>query len=93
MKPTSFKEVNKVLEAGDNPNTDQLPVCIAVRPLVEGAQVPFCLSKWKISDEELEKIIRDKTIYISVMGGRQRPIMPMAGDPFKDHEFVPIDKM
>lgn len=50
MKPTSFKETNHVFGAGGNPNTDDLPVCVAEAPQYSGGEkIPFIVSRWKLN--------------------------------------------
>jgi hypothetical protein len=89
MKPTSFKETNQVLMAGDNPNTDQLPVCYATNPEIPDRV--FIVSRWKLSPEELERINETGELWISVMNRNMAPIMPTVFDPFYDHGYKPID--
>lgn len=89
MTPTSFKETNLVLDAGDNPNTDQLPVCIAKDPDYPPG-ICFIVSKWKLSPEELEEVNKTGEIWVSVMGHSTPPIMPLAVNPFEHLGYIPV---
>lgn len=93
MKSTSFKETNHVYGAGDNPNTDQLAVCICKNPEMSGGQnIPFVVSKWKLSEEEVKLIQERGEIWISVMGSGIPPMLPMAHNPFTEGGFKPLEK-
>lgn len=93
MKATLFKETNHIFGAGENPNTTDLPVCISLAPQYsEGHNVPFIVSRWKVSQEEIEKINETGEIWISIMGASMSPIMPLAFHPFKELGFKPIEK-
>ncbi len=89
MKPTSFKETNKVYGAGDNPNTDQLAVCIASREAENFT--PTIISRWKIEPEELERINQTGEIWVTVMGVALPPISPTAWNPFDELGYTPLD--
>lgn len=88
MYPISFKEVNKLYGAGDNPNTDQLPVCIASRE-VDG-WVPSVISRWKLSKEELERINKTGEINLVIMGTRVAPVLLTVADPFTEEQYIPL---
>lgn len=87
MNPTSFKETNKVFGAGNNPNTDQLAVCIADHPLNNG--IPTVISKWKLSPEELQRISQSGELWIMVLGNNLPPISPTVFNPFSEHGYSP----
>lgn len=80
MTPTSFKETNLVYGAGDNPNTVQLPVAICTAEHTPG--MVFILSKWKFTPEEVQYIVENQSMFLSVMGTSLSPIMPIAANPF-----------
>lgn len=88
MEPISFKEVNKVYTAGDNPNTDQLPVCVASNP--DNGDVLSIISKWKLSTEELQRISETGHIYITILGTSLPPIGATVYNPFTEHTYKPI---
>lgn len=90
MKATGFEESNKVLEAGDNPNTDQLPVSFALHK--DTGDAPIIFSKFRLSEEEIERIIKEKHIWIGVMGQTMPPIMPTVQHPFKDLGYRKADE-
>lgn len=65
--PVTFKEANKPLFSGGNPDTkDSMPVCLATRPAIT-KNIPYYLSKWELSDEEIEEIKRSRCVYLSIM--------------------------
>lgn len=79
--------------AGNNPNTGDLPICFATAPhYSEGKMVPFIISRWKLSPEELKTVQETGEIWISIMGAGMPPIMPLAEDPFGPvHNFKPLE--
>lgn len=87
MKPTSFKETNQVYGAGDNPNTDQLAVCIAYHP--DNENIPSIISKWKLSPEEIERISETGELWLSVLGPGLPPMFPTVYNPFSEIGYVP----
>lgn len=90
MKPTSFKETNHLLCAGNNPGTGDLPIARSIMT-VNGRPVPCIISCWKLSPEELELIQQTGKIWISVMGMSTPPICPMVSHPFDDLDIKPIE--
>lgn len=92
MKGTSFKETNRVFTAGGNPNTDQLPVCLA-KIQYDGEQEPtnFIVTKFKLDKEEIDRIKETGELWICVMGQRLPPLLPTVYHPFKEHGFKPIE--
>lgn len=89
MESTGFKETNHVLGAGDNPNTDQLPICYATNPNIPG--MVFMVSKFKLSDADLIKINQTGELWISVMGVKHPPIMPTVDNPFQELDYKPME--
>lgn len=93
MKATSFKETNIVLDAGNNPNTDQLPICIAEDKETPG--VVFCVSKYKMSPEEREHFLEKGEVWLAVMANvdqpTQPPVMLTAFNPFEHFGFRALD--
>lgn len=81
MKPTSFKETNQLLGAGNNPGTGDLPIARSLMPIGD-QEVPCIISCWKLSPEELDLIQQTGKIWISVMGMSSPPIWPMVCHPF-----------
>jgi hypothetical protein len=90
MKPTSFKETNHLLGAGNNPGTGDLPIARSLMD-IEGRPFPCIISCWKLSPEELELIQQTGKVWIAVMGVGSPPIMPMISHPFADLGIKPID--
>ncbi len=87
MRPIPFKESNLNLGAGDNPNTDDMPVAISV----DSEAIPMVVSCWKLSPEELAEINRTGEIWPAVMGHRTPPISIMAFNPFKNYGFKALE--
>lgn len=88
MTPTSFKEVNQVYGAGGNPNTDQLPVAISTCDSTP--EVPFVVSKWKPTPEELKLINERGEIWVAVMGTQLPPMAVVGYNPFTELDYKPI---
>jgi hypothetical protein len=93
MIPVSFPEAyTKPLGAGDNPNTGDLPRCVAIDPSIENsARVCAIVSCWKLSEVELAEVNKNGVIYIGVMAVVERPTQPpiwvLGQDPFKNNVF------
>jgi len=88
MNPTSFKETNQVLGAGDNPNTEQLPIAYCLNDQIPGRV--FVVSKWKLSPEEIQRINETGELWISIMSTTIAPILPMVHNPFTEAGYEPI---
>ncbi len=85
MKAATFEQQNDVLGAGDNVNTNDLPICRTHQNLqrgVETVELPVILSKWELSEEEIEYIKEHKCIWLMVRGQTHPPLLPMAENPF-----------
>ncbi len=90
MTPTSFKETNQVYLSGGNPNTDQLAVAICTAE--HTPDMLFVLSKWKFTPEEVQYIVENQSIFLSNMGSKLSPIMPIAANPFEPpYGYKPLD--
>ncbi len=89
MRPTSFKQTNKVYGAGDNPNTDQLAVCIAMHE--DNAGIPTVISKWKLTEEEVKKISETRELWLTILGTSIPPISPTVYNPFSEHGYKPLE--
>lgn len=87
MKPTSFKESNLVMGAGNNPNTDDLVIARSV----DRDGTPFVISRWKLSPEELQRINETGDVWVCIMGTGMPPIMPTVFQPFTEHGFTPLE--
>jgi hypothetical protein len=87
MRPTTFDQAySKPLLAGNNPNTGDLPRCVATDPSTPG--VCFSLSCWTPSPEELIEIVKTGKVYVAVMAGLHAPTQP----PICIMGFNPIDR-
>lgn len=92
MRPVPFKESNLNMGAGDNPNTEDLPVAISLNSeMSEGRQIPFVVSCWKPTPEELAEINRTGEVWISTMGVPPPPVCLMGHNPFKFHGYAALD--
>lgn len=81
MKPTSHKKTNLFLGAGDNPDTDGMPITVCNHPEAdEGRGGTSMISRWKFTDDEIIKIIETGYIHIGVMGIRHPPIFVFTED-------------
>lgn len=89
--PDSFKEVNQIFGAGNNPNTDDLPVSIAVTASTPG--VPFIVSKWKLTPAERERIAQTGEVWVAIMGQGMPPVAVMGLHPFNDHDYKAVDRV
>jgi hypothetical protein len=72
--PTDFVQSNKLLgpPAGREETVAALPV------YCDGQNV---VSRWMLTDAEVERIVRDRAIWINVLGGAtQPPIYPWVGE-------------
>lgn len=89
MIPIPFKESNLNLGAGDNPNTDDMPVAISKQSAT--GETPYSVSNWKLSPEELEEINRTGCLWVATMGWPPPPICIMGHNPFKSHGYTALD--
>lgn len=94
-RPIVFPEANQALFSGGNPDTSNMPVCLATRPAVTGG-MPYYLSKWQLGDEEIEEIKKTGCVYICIMH-TPVPISVHGLNPFNykidnEPEFQPIKK-
>lgn len=87
MRPVKFLEAfGQELGAGENPNTGDLPYCIADDPNTPG--VCFLVSCWKLSPEEITEIMLTGKIYLAVMANPSAPTQP----PVSLHGLNPMTK-
>ncbi len=82
MTPTSFKETNLVFTKPESMTDEEcslLPVCVTQYP--DGTDV--IISKWKLSDEELEQVMKEKCVWLHVIGKGTPPVSLETNNPFK----------
>lgn len=92
MHPQPFKQSNLNLGAGDNPNTLDMPVALSYNPdMTEGKKIPFLISNWKLSPEEILKVKETGEIWLSTMGWPPPPISAMVENPFTVHGYTPAE--
>lgn len=90
-QPKGFKESNLVIGAGNNPNTDQLPVLVSYNPeMSNGAPIPFIWGQWHFTEEELAMIAKNGYIWVSQMGIPIKPQIVTAYHPVTDLAFTPV---
>lgn len=71
MNPIQFKEANmKFVAPSDQPNVGDLPAFVGNNQ--EGS--PVVISKWELSQEEIEQIVKNKSIFMVVSGQGMPPI-------------------
>lgn len=63
---TIFPEANINLGAGDNPDTYSMPAALVTRPQQTG-NMPYIISKWQLSDAEVEEIVKTRSVYLCLM--------------------------
>lgn len=77
MKAVKFKEQNAILK---KPHSMSEKECSSLPCFMDGKNV---ISRWELSEKELEEIKKTKCIYISVLsGGSSPPIRPDVFTPF-----------
>ncbi|MFZ1591974.1 MAG: hypothetical protein WAT27_07805 [Chitinophagales bacterium] len=71
MKPVTFKEANmKFVAPADQPQVGDLPAFVGNNQ--EGS--PVIISKWELSEEEVQQIVANKSIYLVVSGQGMPPL-------------------
>jgi len=71
MKPVTFKEANmKFVAPVDQPEVGDLPAFVGNNQ--EGS--PVIISKWELSEAEVQEIIKNKSIYLVVAGQGMPPL-------------------
>lgn len=77
MKPIEFKEQNKVLGKPESMTDEE---CGSLPVFSNGAE---CISCWQFTEEEIQKLIETKQIWIGVVSGQtQPPIFLSVDTPF-----------
>lgn len=87
MESDQFKEANCFLGTGDNPNTKGLPVALSK----DSDNIPYVISRFKLTNEEMEVIKKRGEVWICIMGQNMPPVMPTVYHPFKDHGFTALE--
>ncbi len=77
--PTSFDESNNVL--GNPPGLDCEP--LSVCNTMQG-ELPVVVSCWKLTEQELEEIIRTKRVWLGVIGHTMPPAWITGNKPFEE---------
>lgn len=81
--PIEFTEQNAVLGSGNNPGTENLPIAnctVAVNS--ENPDVPFIVSCWQLSPEEIAEVQKTGRVYLGVMGKTTYPVSVIGVNPF-----------
>lgn len=90
MRATSFKEVNKVIgkpSSMTDQECEQLALAVSTHPQ---ERWPSLISKWLITDEEIEVINECKAIWAIVAGTNLPPMRLEAHHPFKSFGYEPL---
>lgn len=92
MQPVNFEQSNINLLAGNNPNTDDMPVAICENSeLSNGQNIVYAVSVWQLSPEELAEVNRNGgKIFASQMGWPVPPLSLLAFDPFANYGYKPL---
>jgi len=83
MNPVKFPEQeaqNFNLTANGNPNTMDMPACLCLADHLPG--VVSYVSKWELDDNDIQQIIKDRSIYITMMHSPV-PVLPTTFPPFE----------
>lgn len=75
MEPIKFKECNVNYVAD---GCKDLPVHKSDNQII---------SCWELSEEEIQKIIKNKVIWLSIWGKEQLPVCLLAETPFMEHSL------
>lgn len=86
MEGIEFDEQNLRLKAGDNPNTNDLNAC---RCTDKQTNMPFVFAKFKLSEEEIKRIVETGELWVGIMGQNWPPLLPTVHNPFDELTFVP----
>lgn len=84
-KPTSFKTTNKVF-GSETEGADQ----IAAAVMVSEKGKPSIVTKWKLSDEDLENLIENPEIWLVVQGSKM-PALSVFTNPPSDYGYRNIE--
>lgn len=77
MKPTEFKEQNKVLSKPDNMTDEE---CSSLPVYTDGK---LCISCWELTWRDIWQIIKTRRVWLWVLSGRtQPPVIVSADFPF-----------
>lgn len=94
MTPFKFEEADRVLGAGENPNTRDMHVVTAMDPELDGTGRGIIVSCWEPNAEELAEFLKTKRVYIGVMCHLSHPTQPpvcvMAFNPFEHYGYKAI---
>lgn len=81
MKPIEFKEQNKVLGKPESMTDEE---CSSLPVFSNGAE---CISCWQFTEEEIQKLIETKRIWIGIVSGQtQPPIFLSVDTPFEERK-------
>ena len=81
MQPVSFPEETTIISC-NNPEVEPLPVAISHYP--DGT--PASISCWKLTQEELEDLLRTKRIYLIVSSTTHPIVSITANNPFGNQQ-------
>lgn len=75
-RPTAFKTTNKVF-GDENKEADQIAACLMVSERGKAAIV----TKWKLSEEDIENLKNNPEIWLVVQGSTLPPVSVFTQDP------------
>lgn len=88
MKAIKFEEANDVLNAGDNRNTNDLPIFRGKEPIQGIKTVTSC---WELEADELNRLSNSGRIYLTVLGYTHPPLFISSINPMEEKWVVPIE--
>lgn len=88
MKAIKFLEANDVLGAGDNHNTNDLPIFRGKEPIHGVKTITSCFA---LTEEDLKEIKESSRIYLTVLGYTHPPLYISVANPVKEKWVLPIE--
>lgn len=88
MNPINFEQSNRTYVKPESMTDEQcgsLPVFVGV----DTEQFPFILSKWELSDEELDQINETKAVWLNVVSTEMPPVALFVQNPFEGSSELP----
>lgn len=85
MNPINFEQSNRTYVKPES-MTDEQCGSLSVFVGVDTDQFPFILSKWELSDEELDQINETKAVWLNVVSTEMPPVALFVQNPFVSSE-------
>jgi hypothetical protein len=94
MEYVKGKHSNFKFAAGPNPSTNDLDVTKTVAMLPDHPNpVPFTVIEAELTQEEIEKLIKTKRIFLCIMGEGMPPVRMTVNDPIEEEGYIPVDQV